>query len=345
MKKSLLSLLGIALLSTMVIGVVSAQEAPLQIDEVFPKWEALSNSYTKLLNNYDQSWGYSTRTTWLTWSFENNVLKIESPTLEDADLWEVPAYRLYFSPYRVDQLKWDEGVNLPTIVMKETKWDKSSKSVEFELSLIDDDLDPLQPYYGFMVPLNDYDVVWTPSPEICFQFDRWLFSWWDDCNIIEATINPVVEDTPVVDENPVDQLGEEDCSDWHCAADCIWMDMAHLTHTINNNIITVRWTAVEGDVVQVAVFDPDEEAFRSIGAVKMSDEQFTYQMTWNGEYNFKITNWCKQVYYKVDWSVQTPDEPKIVPPATGPAENVLIIAVAAIIIYGVYTLVFRKNEN
>lgn len=344
MKKSLLSLLGAALLSLAFGGIVNAQEVLLSIDDVFPKWEILSNSYTKLLNNYNEGWGYSAYTTRLTWSFENNVLRIESPTLEDADLWEVPIYRIYFSPYRVDQLKRDEGVNLSTISMKEVKWDKSSESVEFDISLIDDDLDPLQPYYGFMIPLNDYDLVWTPSPEICFQFDKWLFSWGDDCNVIEATINPVVEDTPVVDENPADQLWEEDCSDWHCAADCIWMDMAHLTHSISNNVITLRWTAIDGDVVQIAVFDPDQEAFKSVGAVKMSDEKFTYPMTWNWEYNFKITNGCKQVYYKADGSVQTP-EPEIVPPATGPAENILIIAIAAIIIYGAYTLIFRKNEN
>lgn len=340
MKKSLLSLLGVALLSLAFGGIVNAQEATLTIDDVFPRWEVLTNSYTKLLNNYDKSWGYPAGTTRLSWSFANDILKIESPTLEDADLWDVPIYRMYFSPYRLDQLKWDEGVNLSAIIMKEAKWDKSSKTVEFEISLIDDDLDTLQPYYGFIVPLNDYDLVGTPSPEICFQFDKWLYSWWNECNVIEASIDPVIEDTPIIDENPT--LWEEELH--NAGGDCIWMDMAHLTHTISNNTITIRWTAVDGDVVQFAVFDPDEEAFKSIGAVKMSDEKFSYPMTWNWEYNFKITNGCKQVYYKADGSVQT-SEPKIVPPATGPAENILIIAIAAIVIYGAYTLIFRKNEN
>jgi len=66
----------------------------------------------------------------------------------------------------------------------------------------------------------------------------------------------------------------------------------------------------------------------------MSDEKFTYTIQWDGEQNFSLTNGCKEVRYKADAAVKK-DEPKPIPatPATGPAENVLYIAIAAIVLY------------
>jgi hypothetical protein len=93
------------------------------------------------------------------------------------------------------------------------------------------------------------------------------------------------------------------------------MNMAHISHVINGDTITLKWTAVDGDVVQVAIFDPNEEYWRSLGAVSMNDEQFTYKMQWNGEQNFMLTNGCGEVRYKADAAIKTP-EPEVVPPAT-----------------------------
>ena len=73
----------------------------------------------------------------------------------------------------------------------------------------------------------------------------------------------------------------------------------------------------------------------------MKDEKFEYKMQWEGEQNFRLTNGCGELNYKADAT----DSPKIVTPATGPAENVLYIAIAAIILYGAYTIFFRKSEN
>ena len=340
MKKSLLSLAGVALLSLMFGSIVNAQETQLLLDDAFPGGEAVSDSYIKLLNNYDKNRWYTTYTS-IQWNIEKWELKLESPIIEDSDIYEAPLYRLYYSPYRIEQLKWDDGITLSSVSVKEVELSKN-KQENIEFSVLAEDVDTQQIYYGFIVPFNDFEVVGTPSEELCFQFDRELFSRWDDCDTLEAILNPVAEtDNSVNEEN----LEEEDCSDGHCAAkNCIGMDLANLTHTINNNLITVRWTAVDGDVVQVAVFDPDEEVYKSIGAVNMSDEQFNYQMRWDWEYNFKLTNGCKDVYYKVDASVKT-WEPTIVPPATWPAENVLIIAIAAIVLYGAYTIFFRKSDD
>lgn len=78
----------------------------------------------------------------------------------------------------------------------------------------------------------------------------------------------------------------------------------------------------------------------------MSDEKFSYTMQWNGEHNFSLTNGCKEVRYKADAAIKN-DEPKPIPstPATGPAENILYIAIAAIIIYALYSVMSKKSEN
>jgi hypothetical protein len=78
------------------------------------------------------------------------------------------------------------------------------------------------------------------------------------------------------------------------------MDMANITHSVNGDTVTLKWTAVQGDVVQIAIFDPESEIYKSLGAVKMSDEKFDYKMQWDGEQNFQLTNGCKGVNYKAD---------------------------------------------
>ena len=344
MKKSLLSLASLALSLFLLGSIANAQEEDLfVIEDAFPNNVAVSDSYIKLLNEYDHSWWYGS-TTRYSWDIENSTLKFETPKISDYDLYDSTTYRMYFSPYRVEQLKWDEWLDLSSIYSYEAKWEDWAEKVEFEIPLQNYNLNPSEIYYGFIVPLNDYNVVGTPTPEICFQFDREVVTWWSDCDTLETLINPVpVEPDPVIEPDPIVENVDEDGHG--AASDCIWMDLAHLSHTINNGVITVRWTAVEGDIVQIAVFDPNEEVYKSIWAVRMSDEEFSYQMTWDWEYNFKITNGCKDVYYKVDAAMPTPDEPKIVPPATGPAENVLYIAIAAIVLYGAYTLITRKSEN
>ena len=77
----------------------------------------------------------------------------------------------------------------------------------------------------------------------------------------------------------------------------------------------------------------------------MNDKKFDYKMQWDGEQNFMLTNGCKEVYYKADAKQTSEPEKEVVPPATGPAENILYIAIAAIILYGAYVVFFRKAEN
>ena len=332
MKKSLLSLMGIAALSAIFVGIVNAQ---LYIDSLFSEWAPkVDTAYTQVLNNYDSDWWYAENDL-IEGNIRNWELHLTSPIIQDIGFEDAYAYYLFISPYRVEKIKaWDSSVDNSKIIMQEVEMTAGVSNIEF---IVWDGLDLEQTYYGFISPIDMYDVFWAPSDEICFKlstntYNRWK-EWWD---AFEVVMDPSSDEPePQNDEpTPVEQ---------HNAA-CIGMNMANVTHVINGDTITLKWTAVDGDVVQVAIFDPNEEYWKSLGAVSMRDEKFTYKMQWNWEQNFMLTNGCGEVRYKADAAIKTP-EPEVVPPATGPAENVLYIAIAAIILYGAYVLFFRKSEN
>ena len=316
MKKTLLSLAGLVIAAGFG-GIASAQ---LDISELFYEWTPLAdNAYARALNEYGDNRWYVEGTS-LDCTSDNGVT-IVSPTVEDSYFDKVELYRLFLSPYRVNQLKTsDSSVDTSKVIMKEEKVTNGASEVRFNLSAAD--VDPNTVYYGFILPIDIYDKVWTPSKETCFQIANNICLQESACDTISLVDN-------------VDDHG--------AAKDCVWMDMANISHTVNGDTITLKWTAVAGDVVQIAIFDQDAEVYKSLGAVKMSDEKFDYKMQWDGEQNFSLDNGCKQVYYKAD--AKAGSTPEIVPAATWPAENVLYIAIAAIVLYGAYVVFFRKAEN
>ena len=318
MKKSLLSLAGIAMLSAVFGWVANAQ---LDISELFSEWTPLvDDAYSKVLNEYDSKRWYSDAS-----SVEcaaNNGVEIKSPVIEDSFMDNAKIYRLFVSPYRVDQLKlWDSSIDTSKVIMKEVTIDDGASEVKFNVSSAD--VDPNTIYYGFVLPIDMYDWVWTPSKEACFQLNSNICLQDSDCDTISLLAKTEDEE--------------------HWAANCIGMDMANVSHTTSGDTVTLTWTAIDGDVVEIAIFDPEAELYRSLGAVSMSDEKFNYKMEWNGEQVFRLTNGCKELIYKADAAIW--ENPTIVTPATWPAENVLYIAIAAIILYGAYVVFFRKAEN
>jgi hypothetical protein len=91
--------------------------------------------------------------------------------------------------------------------------------------------------------------------------------------------------------------------------------------------------------------NPDEEIYEKLDTVKMSDEKYTYPMRWNWVHEFRLANDCGYVKYKAEEAIEPEKTPEIVTPATWPAENILYIAIAAIVLYGAYVIFFRKAEN
>ena len=335
MKKSLLSLVGIAAIGVFLWGAANAQ---LFISDYFDwsKPKAL-DSYTKLLSDYDTKWWYLNNDA-VSCDNTTSSVNIKSKIIYDSDVMEAPAYRLFLSPYRIDQLKaGNSDIDTSKIIMKELKRDSNSNEVAF--TLWDTDwIDKDQAYYWFIVPINDYDEVGTPTKEICFQISSNTCVRDEACNTLELLTKPTATS---------DDQSHRSASDDSHGANCAWMDLANVSHTVKDGVITLTWTAVpDGDIVEIAIFDPALEEYKSLWAVNMKDEKFSYTMQWDWEQNFSLTNGCKEVRYKADASMKTPEKtPNIVTPATWPAENVLIIAIAAIILYGAYTVFFRKSEN
>ena len=175
-----------------------------------------------------------------------------------------------------------------------------------------------------------------------------------DCDGFDALVSPIVSNPENTDKpanpedgdkpaNPEDGDKPANPEGVH-GAGCVGMDLAHVTHTNNGKKLTLKLTAVDGDTVDIAILNPEEEVYEKLGTAKMSDEKFVYTMRWNGEQNFMLTNSCGSVKYKADAAIEKEEE-KIVTPATGPAENILYIAIAAIVLYGAYTIFFRKSDN
>lgn len=340
MKKSFLSLAGLAMIASLFVGVAGA----LNFDEVF-LWEPTVTDYQRILQEYDSTWWY-TDNDFLSTSMDGLELTLESAVIEDWSLSPIPNYQLFVSPYRVSRLRDGDASVDPAQISTfrfEYKW---AENASFSFSP-DGWFNPSQIYYGFISPLDEYDDFGTPSTEFCFILNEWQVQFSEGCDALELLIAPV-ENEPAVAENIPDDVVLDEL-DWeHWAAGCVGMELANITHTVDeNNVITLRWTSV-GDPntnVEIAIFNPNEEAYQKLADVKMSAEKYAYKMQWNGEHNFVLTNGCgKEVGYKVDSAIKTPVQPEIVPPATWPAENIFMILIAAIVLYGAYTIFFRKSE-
>lgn len=337
MKKSLLSLVAL----TFWAGIFCAFANALDISDIFSKDKPLvDTAYTQLLNDFSNEWWYIDNIELIcNADQEKNTISIVSPKLEDSKFDTAPWYRLFLSPYRINQIKeWDAAVDNSKIIMIERQAEDSTGNVTFDIP--SGDLDANTVYYGFVTPIDMYDEIWTPSKEVCFQLAKNMCMLDQECE----TLSLVIEPTPAEPEDNWEaNEPEETEEDTHGAA-CVWMNLAHVSHVTNGNKIKLTWTAVDGENVDIAIFNPEQEIYEKLATVKMSDEKYVYTMRWDGEQNFMLTNDCGEVRYKADAKMWSEPE-KIVTPATGPAENVLYIAIAAIILYGAYTIFFRKSEN
>ncbi len=347
MKKSLLSLVAFVFGISAFAGIANW----LSISDIFSNGEpSVNTAYTQLLNDYSPEWWYLDGVSLTCEVSENGGITITSPRIGDSIDETAPAYRLFLSPYRISQIKDGEpSVDNWNIKMIEQKVDSNISEVSFKLSSTD--VSESQAYYGFITPLDMYDVVWTPSKEICFQINKNVCMLDTECDTFDLVVNPVSDEHGSAPEanpeaNPEETNPEVAPEDTHGSADCISMEYANVRHTSDGKNITLTWTAVAGGGdVDIAIFNPDDEVFEKIATVKMSDEKYVYPMRWNGVQNFILTNECWQAKYKADEGIKEWEPEKIVTPATGPAENIMYIAIAAIILYGAYAIFFRKSDN
>ena len=179
MKKALISLAWIFAASIFFGSFASAE---LFINDVFNIDGSASNdTYSRILNEYDSSWWYTSADT-VVCDAANGWVSISSPIITDADLYDATTYRLFFSPYRVSQLR-NSDVDISKIIMQEYAKRVGSTGFSFDISLADG-LDNDQIYYAFLLPISEYDEIWTPSSEFCFKLNSNMCLWNEACDEI-----------------------------------------------------------------------------------------------------------------------------------------------------------------
>ena len=83
---------------------------------------------------------------------------------------------------------------------------------------------------------------------------------------------------------------------------CDWMDTANVHHSIEDQILTIKWDEIQWDSVDISIFD-DERWYVPLGTVNMTDREFRYQIQARGEHRFLLSNGCNDYYYTVNFDI------------------------------------------
>ncbi|MDR0282079.1 MAG: hypothetical protein LBI53_01815 [Candidatus Peribacteria bacterium] len=284
-------------------------------------------SIVELLKN--ASFGYDSNNQISISEITEASVTISSPVVKDVSGYDVYWYRLSYSPYLVEDLAKDDGVErFQEVKSKDFTLMSTSADLfpKFTLSIEGEELDKNTTYYALVTPIDMYDTVGTSSEQVCFNLARGEYDLGDKCLVFDVS-------GELTHHSAGEPTGE------HGAAK-VDMSLANVTHTINGNVITLRWTALEGpDRVDLYVFNLSEEKFVRIGEPKMTDEKFDYTMKRDGEHIFRLipSDGGKEIVYNVQAVASTPTpptEPAVpVVPETGPVENMLIILMVSGLIY------------
>ena len=84
------------------------------------------------------------------------------------------------------------------------------------------------------------------------------------------------------------------------ASQCVSMDQANVTHTIEDWIITLKWDEIQWDFVNVSIYADEERWYLPEGTVNMKDKKFEHKITRSWEHKFMLQNWCNNFYYTVN---------------------------------------------
>ena len=88
---------------------------------------------------------------------------------------------------------------------------------------------------------------------------------------------------------------------------CEWMEEAKVSHTIDNDTVTLKWDTIEWDNVEISIYDQEDETYRKLWTVNMNDKKFTYKIKWQWEQLFALTNGCDEYHYKVNVNLKDED--------------------------------------
>ena len=273
-----------------------------------------------------------------------STITLKSPIILDAFGDNTPSYIITYSPYLLENLAQTSN---QTILNEVKSKEIELKSWDKEIILLlwtQDGLDKDTIYYATVTPQNYWDDFGVSSEQICFKLSAEEYEIGDACSTFKNKFN-VVQTTALNTTN-----------DTHSAAGSTDMTLANVTHTINNNTVTLRWTAIAGaDQVDIFLFNTSQEKFVRLGTARMSDERFDYTMTWDGEHIFRFVplDGGKEIVYNINamrtqeketTPTPTPTPPVIEKvPQTGPVENTIAILIISLLVYRGYRYYTRKS--
>jgi hypothetical protein len=289
-------------------------------------------SITDLFNA--ASFGYTDQDSLIVTAIDTTSLTIESPVIKDYDGHGVVDYMITYSPYMVEDLiVTTDNTLLDTVREKKIRVSEDTAPVVLTLG-VQDGIQAETTYYALVSPIEMYDELGTPSEQFCFNLSQERY------DIGNACFN--------FDESEEHSVSSETDTDTHSAASTRTdMPLANVTHSVSGNVITLKWTAVDGGGdIDILVFDPTLEKYSRVTTVNMSAEKYNYTMKWDNEHIFRFVplDGGKEIVYNVNaMRVAQPDTPVIGKvPATGPVENLLFVCLLSILVYGGYKYAKRK---
>ncbi len=254
---------------------------------------------------------------------------IKSPLIKDELGNIIKKYTLMFSQYPLSQILENPAL-LDQSKEKTFDFPTPGTDITMELHMVTDTLSPVHVYYLSIIPKDQNWILWEISNEIWFKL---------------AT-----------------QTYGEGNATWslsllaHGAAGAD-MGLANITHTIRQNLASLKWIAVSGsDKVDIFLLDPMSQTFQRLTSLNMAAERYDFPLTRNGEYvlNFMPNNWGKEYRYSFVanwitgpiWGPSKSGPPVIgnLPP-TGPKENLLIIIAFSLLAYIIYRKVTAKSKR
>lgn len=251
-----------------------------------------------------------------------NLVTLESPVIKDGSGAAIMSYTVMYSQYPLTEiLEKTDLLNQTKEVVITLTWSTSP----FTMNITIENPDKSKKYYFFVIPNDSRQNLGQISNEV-----------WVD--LLNQTYGDAGDPTGTTTAT-------------HSAAD-VDMSLAHISHTLNGNIINLTWSAIAGSkTVEIDVMKPGESLYTKVATVSMNAEKYAYTTDKNGEYVFRfIAVDCNtQVTYTVTMAWTQPatkPTPAVITkvPKTGPAENMLVVLLISGLLYFGYNKFYRKTK-
>lgn len=285
-----------------------------------------------VINFLDDLWqdtlfGYSTDKKIEVKSISTSKVVITSDVILDDFDDEIVNYTAIYSKYPLSELLDNTSLLSESMEKSFSNLDldwEDSFDMEFALS---DWITASNVYYISIIPKDENEFLWQVSNEICFKLSTQTYWEGDEC---------------------------ENWTAWHGA----WADMtlANITHTINGNRITLRWTAVDwSDSVDVFLWNDWEGSFNKLWSPDMDSETYTFTVSKNGEYIVKFIpdNWWRETTYTINVTgisttsttpTNTPTAQVTTVPKVWPTQNIILILVLSFVGYLLYRNLLKRKH-